>query len=113
MGTILLVTGSVMLTWFIAKILMAVKMQEAGRLVVITNEKTGLQSLVRLAQPLYFDQQYAIVQDDEHSFYLCNRNTIQFYTPDGEIINENNWTLCKSLLNPFAPLYDSDTIDHY
>lgn len=113
MGTILLVTGSVMLTWFIAKALMAVKMQEAGRLVVITNERTGVQSLARLAQPLYFDQQYAIVQHDEHSFHLRNRNTIEFYTPDGEVINEVNWTLCKSPLKPFAPLRDSDTIDHY
>lgn len=113
METILLVIGSVMLTWFIAKTLMAVKMQEAGRLVVITDERTGVQCLARLAQPLYVDQQYAIVQHNQHSLHLCNRNTIEFYTPDGEVINEVNWTLCKSSLKPFAPLQDSDTMDHY
>lgn len=113
MRDILLVTGTVMLTWFIAKTLMAVKMQEAGRLVVITNERTRVQSLARLAQPLYFDQQYAIVQHDEHSFYLRKRNSIEFYTPDGEVINEVNWTLCKPMLNPFSSLEDGDTMDQH
>jgi len=113
MVTVMFVVLSIIGTWIVARVMLSRKWYEAGRLCVITNERTGVQSLAKLAQPMYSDQEYAVIQHSERLVHLRKRGTIEFYTPDGEVINEVNWTLCKPQKEPIAPLSDSDTMGHY
>lgn len=111
MVTVMFVVFSIIGTWIVARVMLSRKWYEAGRLCVITNERTGVQSLARLAQSMYSDQEYAVIQHSERLVHLRKRGTIEFYTPDGEVINEVNWTLCKPQLEPFAPLQESDKLE--
>ncbi len=111
MVTVFITTIAVIVTWLVAKVMLSRKWYEAGRLCVITNERTGVQSLAKLAQSMYSDQEYAVIAHSERLVHLRKRGTIEFYTPDGEVINEVNWTLCKPALKQFALLEDDDKID--
>ena len=106
MITVILIIVTACVTWFVAKIAMSKKRHEAETLCVITNERTGMQSLAKLAQSIYADQEYAIVAHNKSLVHLRKQDTIRFYTPSGEVINEANWVACKPPLQTFASLED-------
>lgn len=113
MVTVIAVVITVFVTWIVAKVMLSRKWYETGRLCVITNERTGAQSLAKLGQSFYADQEFVVIAHNRGLVHLRKHNSVRFYTPDGEVINEVNWTLCKPMLNPFSSLEDGDTMDQH
>jgi hypothetical protein len=111
MVTVFVAFIAISVTWIVAKVMLSRKWYEAGRLCVITNERTGKQSLARLAQSMYSDQEYAVIAHSERLVHLRKKGTIEFFTPDGEVINEVNWEMCKPPLKQFTLIEDDDTMD--
>jgi len=112
MVTVISVVIAVFVTWILAKVMASRKWYEAGRLCVITNERTGVQALAKLGQSVYCDQEYAVIAHNKGLVYR-RLDSVRFYTSDGEVINEVNWILCKPTLLSFSLLEDDDTIDQH
>jgi hypothetical protein len=113
MVTVISVVIAVFVTWIVAKVMVSRKWYETGRLCVIINERTGVQSLVKLRQPVYCDQDYAVVEHGQKFMHTRRLDSIRFYTLDGEVINEVNWKHCNPVLTPFSLLEDDDTMDQH
>ena len=113
MVTVISVVIAVFVTWVVARVMLSRKWYEAGRLCVIINERTGVQSLATLRQAVYSDQDYAVVEQGKGFMRTRRLDSIRFYTLDGDVINEVNWKYCKPILKTFSLLEDDDTMDQH